>query len=163
MNLFTKLNRKRRGVSPIIATILLIGLAVLAGAAIYLVVMPMLNPTTGAPAAAMSSTVDTNTTPGYAVFTVTFSNKGLKDVTVTITNVALAGWTQPTPAVITVSSGGSDVTTSGFSVLSGQTISVIITVSGSGSVASGAAITINAQIGAPVNAAQTYSLVNQIT
>ena len=82
MNMFNKLKRKRRGVSPIIAAILLIGLAVLAGAAIYVVVLPMLssNTTAGDVEGALSGTADTTSASGYATFTMTVSNKGLKDV-----------------------------------------------------------------------------------
>ena len=38
--------RKKRAVSPIIAAIILIALAVFAGAAVYIIVLPLLNPTT---------------------------------------------------------------------------------------------------------------------
>jgi len=168
MNLHAKLRqikRKKRGVSPIIAAILLIGLAVLAGAAIYLVVIPMLTPTTSSSqvTATMSGTVDTtsnqstSTTPGAVSFTLTFGNKGLKEVNVTITGVTIAGLTQPGSNSIAVTSGGSDVTTSGFIVQSGQTTDVTITVFGSGTVSSGAAIKVNTQLGNPVNAAKPFS------
>ena len=45
MILFTLYNRRKRAISPVIAVILLIGLAVAASAAIFLVVMPLFEPT----------------------------------------------------------------------------------------------------------------------
>ena len=47
MNIITLiLNKRKRAVSPVIAVILLIGLAVAAAAAIFIVVIPLLQPTT---------------------------------------------------------------------------------------------------------------------
>jgi hypothetical protein len=45
LKLFTLYNKKKRAISPVIAVILLIGLAVAASAAIFLVVMPLFAPT----------------------------------------------------------------------------------------------------------------------
>ena len=47
MMILNKLFRKRRAVSPVIAVILLIGLTVLAGAAISMIVIPMLSTDVG--------------------------------------------------------------------------------------------------------------------
>lgn len=152
-----KIKRKKRGVSPIIAAILLIGLAVLAGAAIYVVVLPMLSPSTSSSdiSATMSGTVDTTSVSGQATFTVSFANKGLKDVNVNITSVTMPY----TFTSMKVNSGGSDITTTGVVVQAGKTVDVTITLTGGTvSVPSGSTITINTQLGTPVNAAKTFSL-----
>lgn len=87
---FRKFIRKnRKGVSPVIATILLIGLAVIAGSAIILVVLPLLEAKAELTISSAQIVYEDDYTEtrdngnGYGVGTVVISNSGSKSVTLT--------------------------------------------------------------------------------
>ena len=85
---FTKLYCRRRAVSPILAAILLIGLAVSAGAVLFVVVLPMIQSSGELKFGSVNLTdVDTDGTNDKVVFTLT--NERAK--TVTITSITLLG------------------------------------------------------------------------
>lgn len=119
--------RKKRGVSPIIAAILLIGLAVLAGAAIFAVVLPMLQSgtTTSDITVNWSGSGNATNTGTKVTFTVTVANAGTAAITgkVSATGVVAGGVTS-TAVVLKV--GSADVSTNGFDVGSGKTVTLTI-------------------------------------
>ncbi|WP_455140154.1 archaellin/type IV pilin N-terminal domain-containing protein [Candidatus Hodarchaeum mangrovi] len=92
--------RKRRAVSPIIAAILLIGLAVAAGAVLFVVVLPMISAPGG------SLVFDESTTLSATGAHIALRNDGVKDASVTN---------------ITISNGGvyANFTFIGFNVIGG--------------------------------------------
>ncbi|MHA1967521.1 MAG: archaellin/type IV pilin N-terminal domain-containing protein, partial [Candidatus Hodarchaeales archaeon] len=90
MKIFTQLiNNKKRAVSPVIAVILLIGLAVAAAAAIFIVVIPLLQPTTSLEIIDGYVLYDTDYTitmdegQGYGMGYVNIANIGTGEVDVT--------------------------------------------------------------------------------
>ncbi len=101
-----KLYHKRRAVSPILAAILLIGLAVAAGATLFVVVLPMITSSGELKFGDVTlSDIDTNGSNDKLVFTLT--NKITK--TVSVTNITIQGrtgtedWTPLTNANTTTS------------------------------------------------------------
>jgi len=77
-----KIWRKRRAVSPILAAILLIGLAVAAGAVLFLIVLPMIQSTGELKFSSVNfSDIDDNGTNDKVVFTLT--NELSKSVSIT--------------------------------------------------------------------------------
>jgi hypothetical protein len=107
---FIKLiNNRYRAVSPVIAAILLIGLAVLAGAAVFFIVIPLLTPTTTQANITMSaleisgsvSSGKDNVTLSYFKFSI--SNAGGAAVTVSIVSIAFTNATDSTDALTTFS------------------------------------------------------------
>ncbi|UCG04479.1 MAG: hypothetical protein JSW11_10945 [Candidatus Heimdallarchaeota archaeon] len=84
-----KLLRKKRAVSPILAAILLIGLAVAAGAVLFIVVLPLISDPGGTLVFDETTTNLTNETAKIAL-----KNEGTTDVSVT--NITIIG---PNPAV----------------------------------------------------------------
>ncbi|MHA1976103.1 MAG: archaellin/type IV pilin N-terminal domain-containing protein [Candidatus Hodarchaeales archaeon] len=85
-----KLYRRRRAVSPILAAILLIGLAVAAGAVLFVVVLPMIT-SSGEMKFGETTLSDINADDKYDKLVVTLTNE-LSD-TVAVTNVTLQGRT----------------------------------------------------------------------
>ncbi len=93
MKLFTLYNKKKRAISPVIAVILLIGLAVAAAAAIFLVVMPLFAPTSNLELTdayieyddSYTKTIDIGV--GYGSGSVFLSNAGTGKILVTEINV----------------------------------------------------------------------------
>lgn len=102
---------KKRAISPVIAVILLIGLAVAASAAIFLVVLPLLQPTSNLEMNDAYIIYDTDYTvaadegEGYGKGTVSLSNAGtgsikIKDIQIYYaTSFVVADWTEITEAV----------------------------------------------------------------
>ncbi len=93
MNL-KQINKKRQAVSPILAAILLIALAVAAGAAVFLIVLPMIESPGELEFGDITfSDVDANGTYDKVVFDL--SNEGLDDVVVTAITIEAndgSGW-----------------------------------------------------------------------
>ncbi|MHA2244914.1 MAG: archaellin/type IV pilin N-terminal domain-containing protein [Candidatus Hodarchaeales archaeon] len=85
--------RKRRAVSPILAAILLIGLAVAAGAVLFVVVLPMITSPGG------TLTIDDTTTFSNATLHLVLKNEGTD--TATIRNVTVINSTGDGHAVFT--------------------------------------------------------------
>lgn len=93
--------RKRRAVSPILAALLLIGLAIAAGALLFVVVLPMLQSPGGT--LTFGSTykfINTTTTPHYDKAYIPLSNEGGE--TVTITNIKIEGFNDTDPREVTI-------------------------------------------------------------
>ncbi len=110
MKLLTQFVRKKRAISPVIAVILLIGLAVAAAAVIFLVVLPLLEPTSNLEMTdAFIEYDDAHTTAsdegvGYGKGTVVLSNAGTGEIEVTKISIyhstSISGpWTEMTNAV----------------------------------------------------------------
>lgn len=77
--------RKRRGVSPILAVILLVGLAVAAGAALFVVVLPMISDPGG------EFSIDDTTTFSNSSLHLVLKNEGTGTPTVTNVTVIHSG------------------------------------------------------------------------
>ena len=150
--------RKRRAVSPIIAAILLIGLAVIAGAAIFVLVLPMLNPTAKASdiTASMSNKAD-NGTNNQVTFTVTVKNTGLNSIDISVPTsgaVTIGTWAVTS---YTANTGGTDLKASTFSLKSGQTADIVFVATGNGNPTGTPSIVVLVHLGSPINADNTFT------
>ncbi|MFX1282306.1 MAG: archaellin/type IV pilin N-terminal domain-containing protein [Promethearchaeota archaeon] len=106
MKLFTRFICKKRAVSPVIAVILLIGLAVAAVAAIFLVVLPLLQPTSRLELKGAfidyddAYTIAADEGVGYGTGTLSLSNAGTGEVKIVslkvyyTTNAVSGNWTE---------------------------------------------------------------------
>ncbi|MFX0084820.1 MAG: archaellin/type IV pilin N-terminal domain-containing protein [Candidatus Hodarchaeota archaeon] len=95
---FKKLTHKRRAVSPILAAVLLIGLAITAGAILFVVVIPLIT----APGGSVVFDESTTTLSATSLHLV-LKNEGSVDAT--ITNVTVDGVTPATFSSFTVTKG----------------------------------------------------------
>ena len=132
MNLYNKLMRKKRGVSPIIAAILLIGLAVLAGAAIFVIVLPMLQSGTNASQVTIgwSGTGNASVSGTTYTFSVTVTNGGTAAINIKLSSVGYNNQSVPTfvsAGTITATVGSTDAVTNSVQVPVGQSVTVLIT------------------------------------
>ncbi len=111
-----KIFRKRRAVSPVLAAILLIGLAVAAGAVLFVVIMPMIESSGEFDFSSVKfsnlNTTNDNTIYDKAVFTLT--NEGSK--TVAVTAITIEGYNDSWVPV----NGSSTTTTFPFSITTSQ-------------------------------------------
>ncbi|MHA2363837.1 MAG: archaellin/type IV pilin N-terminal domain-containing protein [Candidatus Hodarchaeales archaeon] len=162
-----QLIRRARAVSPVIAAILLIGLAVLAGAAVAFIVLPMLSSTTGpedmnVELSGTSITVNdtiTDTANSYKLtFKITVSNKGTADTTITGIQYIIGTVTQPTKTATGVTfKAGSKTAPITIKAGSAETIDMTIDFSTGGFPASlSDDLTLYISYGDPVNSEETY-------
>jgi flagellin-like protein len=93
---FKKLIRKRRAVSPILAAVLLIGLAITAGAVLFIVVIPLIT----APGGGLGFD-ETATTVSNTAAHVVLKNTGTESVTVTDIDVFASNSTDEYPLSFT--------------------------------------------------------------
>ena len=100
-----RLIRRRRAVSPILAAILLIGLAVAAGAVLFTVVMPLIDSPGGT-----LVIVDTKTTLSSTAAHVELRNDGVEDVVVTNITVGNANFTFVEFSIIKAQGANKDYT-----------------------------------------------------
>ncbi|MHA2101654.1 MAG: archaellin/type IV pilin N-terminal domain-containing protein, partial [Candidatus Kariarchaeaceae archaeon] len=102
---FRKWDKHHRGVSPVIAAILLIGLAVLAGAAVFFIVLPLLSGSADISYSSISAT-DANEDGKVDTIKLSFTNSGIVAADVSVAT-GLAGWsvTGPSGGTLTVNPG----------------------------------------------------------
>ena len=142
----------------------MIGLAVLAGAAIFGVVLPMLNAGTkttdvtvawsGSGVASQDATAKTIT------FTVTVTNGGLADITGTVAATGVVvdpSGTPKTSTSVSLKVGSTDVTTNGFYVAAGKQISVIITATFAALPSTGLDVKVSFDYGSVGSASATFT------
>jgi hypothetical protein len=110
LKFFTLYNKKKRAISPVIAVILLIGLAVAAAAAIFLVVMPLFEPTTNLELTDAYIVYDDSYTKiadagiGYGQGSVFLSNAGtgkieISEIAISYLSLSANNWTTITNAL----------------------------------------------------------------
>ncbi|MHA2104638.1 MAG: archaellin/type IV pilin N-terminal domain-containing protein [Candidatus Hodarchaeales archaeon] len=93
---FRKWDKHHRGVSPVIAAILLIGLAVLAGAAVFFIVLPLLSGSADVAFSSVSAT-DANDDGKVDTIKLSLSNSGTVAAEVEVAT-GLSGWSVSSPA-----------------------------------------------------------------
>ncbi|MFW9778969.1 MAG: archaellin/type IV pilin N-terminal domain-containing protein [Candidatus Heimdallarchaeota archaeon] len=114
MKLFRKITKKRRAVSPILAAILLIGLAITAGAVLFVVVLPLITaPGGGLEIASTFKFLNTTATPHYDKASIPLSNTAAGTITVSDISITGTSLTNGTDIAVTI-------TFSSFTIPSGQ-------------------------------------------
>ena len=134
---FQKFMSKKRAVSPVIASILLIGLAVLAGAAVVFIVLPLLNPTvtTDNMTVAIQGTVSVDDLSGGGMLpktitlTINIGNAATATVTIGDIDSVLVGPGGPigtSSSTTTYTIGGAIATTT--DITPGNTKTLVVTI-----------------------------------
>lgn len=134
---FRKWDKHHRGVSPVIAAILLIGLAVLAGAAVFFIVLPLLSGAADVEFSSISAT-DANDDGLVDTIKLSFTNSGTVAGEISEVDLAgLTGWsvTSPTGGTTDVNPGATAVVTLRPGTVADQiattgSFSVVVTVAG---------------------------------
>ena len=158
--------KKKRAVSPIIAAILLIGLAVLAGAAIFTVVLPMLQSGTDSSQVKVdwsgsSTTVANRVNSTTISFSITVTNSGnaaftVKLSSVQVSNSTLSSALSTVPNGLKASTGSANVVTDGVNVPVGQTVTISVTARYASDIGGTASIVVGLDAGSVGTVSHTF-------
>ena len=168
--------RKKRAVSPIIAAIILIALAVFAGAAVYIIVLPLLNPTT----TTANITVVEGTDPAQVgvlanssactscsktiTFSILVTSSGTKNTNFNVSSVSLSNSTKDfvsySGSQLTIKTGSSGAVVTGATPLNagqGVTLTISFTTSSLTWSTGKYQLSVDLSFGSPLSSSKYYT------